>query len=203
MSDILVVHVLGLRCRQRGLACANNHLAHDNKTLTRHRPIKPLTGDSTSPRRRARTRPDASAQARAPIADASILSTNHPVVAVIDDDPGMLNGMRRLLSTHGFDAELYDSSVKFLDAVTTTRAICLILDIQLGDSCGVEFARQLASLGITFPIIFMTGGDKEESEKRARETGCVAFFRKPFSAYLLIEALNDLPNSYLGIQSAK
>lgn len=115
----------------------------------------------------------------------------------------MLNGMRRLLSTHGFDAELYDSPGKFLDAVTTTRAICLILDIQLGDSCGVDFARQLASLGITFPIIFMTGGDKVESEKRARETGCVAFFRKPFSAYLLIEALNDLPNSYLGIQSAK
>ena len=118
------------------------------------------------------------------------------MIAVIDDDLGTLNGMRRLLSTHGFDTELYDSSAKFLDAVMTTQAICLILDIQLGDTCGVEFARQLVKLGITFPIIFMSGGDKEESEKRARETGCVAFFRKPFSAYLLIEALNDLPNSY-------
>jgi hypothetical protein len=28
------------------------------------------------------------------------------------------------------------------------------------------------------------------------ETGCVAFFRKPFSAYLLIEALYDLADSY-------
>jgi FixJ family two-component response regulator len=126
------------------------------------------------------------------------------VVAVIDDDLSVLKAMGRLLSTHGFDAELYDSPGKFLDAVITTQAICLIVDIQLGDSCGVEFVRQLANRGITFPVIFMTGSDNEEIAVRARETGCVAFFRKPFfSAYLLIEALNGLPNSDATIRSRK
>jgi DNA-binding response OmpR family regulator len=61
--------------------------------------------------------------------------------------------------------------------------------------------RQLANRGITFPVIFMTGSDNEEIAMRARDAGCVAFFRKPFfSAYLLIEALNGLPNSYAAIR---
>jgi FixJ family two-component response regulator len=104
--------------------------------------------------------------------------------------------MTGLLSTHGFDLELYVSAGKFLEAVMTTQAICLIVDVQLGDSCGVEFVLQLTNLGITFPVIFIAGGDDKEVEKRAIETGCVAFFRKPFSAYLLIETLNHLTDSY-------
>lgn len=118
----------------------------------------------------------------------------YPVVAVIDNDLGVLDATTRLLSTHGFDAELYVSSSEFLEAVMTTQAICLIVDAQLNDGCGVDFVRQLANRGITFPVIFIGG---EEAERLARGTaGCVAFFRKPFSAYLLIEALYDLADSY-------
>jgi FixJ family two-component response regulator len=127
----------------------------------------------------------------------TIVSTEYPVVAVIDDDRGVLDAMTRLLSTHGFDAEVYVSPSKFLEAVTTTRAICLIVRVQLHEGCGVEFVRGLANLGITFPVIFIDGGnDHKEVERGGMETGCVAFFRKPFSAYLLIEALYDLADSY-------
>lgn len=127
-----------------------------------------------------------------------MVSTKHPVVAVIDDDPSLLNATGRVLSMHGFDTELYVSSGKFLDAVRTTEAICLIVDIQLGETCGVAFVRRLKKLGITFPVIFVTGNDNEGVKRRALETGCVAFFLKPFSTYLLIEALNNLPNCYSG-----
>jgi FixJ family two-component response regulator len=120
------------------------------------------------------------------------VSTKYPVVAVIDDDPCVLDAITRLLSIHGFDIELYVSPHKFLEAVVTTQAICLIVDVQMHDGCGVEFVHQLANRGITFPVIFIGGSDNEEVERRAMETGCVAFFRKPFSAYLLIEALDDL-----------
>jgi FixJ family two-component response regulator len=120
----------------------------------------------------------------------------HPVVAVIDDDLSVLDSMTRLLPTHGFDVELYVTPIKFLEAVITTRAICLIIGVRVGDGCGVDFVRQLANRGITFPVIFIGGSDTEEVERRAIETGCAGFFRKPFSAYLLIETLNHLPDSY-------
>jgi FixJ family two-component response regulator len=125
------------------------------------------------------------------------VSTKYPVVAVIDDDLGVLDAMTRLLSTHGFDVEAYASPSKFLEALTTTQAICLIVRVQLGEGCGVEFVRRLAKRGITFPVIFIgAGSDHEEVEKGGMRTDCVAFFRKPFSAYLLIEALYDLVDSY-------
>ena len=129
--------------------------------------------------------------------DSIIVSTKFPVVAVIDHDLGVLDAMTRLLSTHGFDVEAYVSPSRFVEAVMTTRAICLIVRVQLHEGCGVEFVRRLANRGITFPVIFIGGGsDHEAVEKRGMETGCVAFFREPFSTYLLIEALYDLADSY-------
>jgi FixJ family two-component response regulator len=117
------------------------------------------------------------------------MPTKRTVVAVIDDNLGVLGAMSRLLSALGYDTELYASAKEFLDSVLTTEAICLIVDIHLGESCGVEFARQLAHVGFTVPIIFMTADDNESVKRQAIEIGVVTFLLKPFSSDLLIEAL--------------
>jgi FixJ family two-component response regulator len=117
------------------------------------------------------------------------------VVAVIDDNIGILGAMGRLLSAYGYNTELYASPKEFLEAVMSTEAICLIVDVQLGDSCGIDFARHLASIGLTFPIIFMTANDTECLQKQALETGCIAFLHKPFSADALLKSLIKLPRS--------
>jgi FixJ family two-component response regulator len=120
------------------------------------------------------------------------MPTKRNVVAVIDDHLGLLGAMSRLLSAFGYDTELYASAKEFLDAAMTTEAICLIVDIQLGESCGIEFAQHLANAGFTIPIVFMTADDNESVKRRAMETGCVAFLLKPFSADVLIELLANL-----------
>src|SRR5450759_3393627 len=74
----------------------------------------------------------------------------------------------------------------------TTEAICLIVDVELGESCGIEFAQHLANAGFTMPIIFMTADDNESVRRRAMEVGCVAFLPKPFAADVLIEALVNI-----------
>jgi FixJ family two-component response regulator len=121
------------------------------------------------------------------------VSTKRTVVAVIDDNLRILGAMSRLLAVYGYDTELYASPGEFLDAVMTTEAVCLIVDIQLGDCCGIDFVRRLANTGITLPIIFMTAADDERVKRLAVETGCVAFLQKPFSADALIAALTNLP----------
>ena len=71
-----------------------------------------------------------------------------------------------------------------------TKAICLIIDIELGESCGIEFTQVLRKAGLTTPIIFVTADcDNESYKRRALEMGCVGFFCKPYSADVLIEAL--------------
>ena len=121
------------------------------------------------------------------------MSTKHHVVAIIDDNLRILGAMGRLLSALGYGTELYASAKEFIDAAMMSEAICLIVDIQLGESCGIEMAKQLANAGFTIPIIFMTGNNNESVKRRALEIGCVAFLIKPVSADVLIEAFANLP----------
>jgi FixJ family two-component response regulator len=117
------------------------------------------------------------------------MSMKRNVIAVIDDNIGILGPISRLLSAFGYDSELYASPQEFLDNAMASEAICLIIDIHLGKTCGIEFAKYLARAGFTFPIIFMTADDRESVKRRAEEVGCAGFLIKPFSANLLMEAL--------------
>jgi FixJ family two-component response regulator len=117
------------------------------------------------------------------------MATQCKVVAVVDNDPGMRKAMAILLSALGYCTELFSSGKAFLDAATASEAICLVVDIQLGDISGLEMARQLVASGFAFPIIFMTACDDEMIHGQAMKFGYVAYLRKPFSADFLVEAI--------------
>jgi FixJ family two-component response regulator len=119
--------------------------------------------------------------------------TKRNIIAVVDDNLGILSAMSRLLAAYGYDTELYASPQEFLDAAMATEATGLIVDIQLGDNCGIELVRKLANLGITFPVIFMTANDNAWLKRRALEVGCAAYLLKPFASRDLIDALEKLP----------
>jgi FixJ family two-component response regulator len=114
-------------------------------------------------------------------------------IAVIDDNLNVLGAMGRLLWAYGYDAELYASAAEFLDAAVTSAADCLVIDIQLGASSGIELAKQLSRAGFMFPVIFMSGACDEATKKQAMESGYLAFLSKPFSAADLLDALARLP----------
>lgn len=118
------------------------------------------------------------------------MTTKRHAIAVIDDDAGTRDAVRALLSAYGYDAELFASAEEFLCAAATSKATCLVVDIQLGGTSGLELARQLAAAGFDFPIIFMTGSLEESFERQARALGCVAFLHKPFAADQLLKAVN-------------
>ena len=117
------------------------------------------------------------------------MSKLQKIIAVIDDDPEMRASMARLVSACGYSAETYDSAETFLICASRCRAICLLVDIQLGDISGVELAHQLAADGFKFPIIFMTGHSDAVTERQAIAAGGIAFLYKPFPATTLIAAI--------------
>jgi FixJ family two-component response regulator len=121
-----------------------------------------------------------------------LVSMKPDVIAVIDDHPSVLISVGRLLSSLEYAIELYASAKEFLDNAVNTEAICIIVDIELGESCGIELVQNLASAGFTIPVIFMTGSLDESVKTRAVEIGCAAFLSKPFSADDLIDALANL-----------
>ena len=110
-------------------------------------------------------------------------------IAIIDDDPAMLDAVARLLSARGYVTETFDSAEAFLNAIATCKANCLLVDIQLSDISGVELAHQLKADGVEYPIIFMTGLNDETIRSQAVAAGCIAFLYKPFPEKLLIDAI--------------
>src|SRR5216683_3571905 len=113
-------------------------------------------------------------------------------IAVIEDDPSMLQGLSRLLLAHGFLVEKFTSAESFLNGVGSCEVKCILVDIHLGGISGIDLKRRLTSSGSDLPVIFMTAIDNEATRQEAIDAGCVAYLRKPFLAKLLIDAINSV-----------
>jgi FixJ family two-component response regulator len=116
---------------------------------------------------------------------------------VVDDDPGMLKGIQRLLWLHAYEPILFSSAEAFKNHTDFETAACVILDINLGDGSGIELMHNLQAAGYSVPVICMTGNADPAVRKAALDSGCIAFLTKPFSTQELIEPLKRagrLPN---------
>jgi FixJ family two-component response regulator len=111
------------------------------------------------------------------------------VVLVVDDDRGFLKSVERVLRAHGFQVEAFDSAEAFQNHNDSRDALCVVLDVHLGDASGIELGRHLARAGIWVPVIYITGNDSDVVRKAAFETGCLAYLRKPFPTSSLIAAI--------------
>jgi FixJ family two-component response regulator len=118
------------------------------------------------------------------------MSKARKLVVVVDDDPGMLKALHRLLAAKGFETLTYPSAEAFLASGAGHGAICLVLDIHLSGISGIELRRRLTVKGSIVPVIFMTAFDDEATHREALDAGCVAYLHKPFQADLLFNAID-------------
>jgi FixJ family two-component response regulator len=121
----------------------------------------------------------------------------HNLIVVIDDDLAILESLEQLLSSFGYQTELFESAEEFLSVASILEPTCLIVDIQLGNISGLELVRALRAHGFTSPVIFITDSHDELHRQQAMELGCVAFLLKPFSAEQLIEPVKKAIASML------
>ena len=111
------------------------------------------------------------------------------LVFIVDDDPGMLRGIKRLLREHGYDSIGFSSAAAFQRHDGLDEAACVILDIDLSDESGIEVRYRLTAAGFSLPVIFVTGKDSNATRMAAIASGCLAYLTKPFSAKSLIEPI--------------
>jgi FixJ family two-component response regulator len=107
----------------------------------------------------------------------------------VDDDASMLKGIERLLGAYGFATKVFASAEAFLDRNAAADVDCLLVDIHLGGMSGIELRHHLTASGCKLPVIFMTAFDDEATRMQAQSAGCIAFLHKPFTADLLIGAI--------------
>jgi len=111
------------------------------------------------------------------------------LVLVVDDDPGMLRGLHRLLRQYGYDSVLFSSADAFQRHHDFEQAICVVLDINLADESGIDVRHRLKAAGISLPVIYITGKDNHATRMAAIASGCIAYLTKPFGAQSLMEPI--------------
>lgn len=116
-------------------------------------------------------------------------------IHIVDDDPGFLKGIERLLVVHGLPVKTFSSPEEFQALADPREALCLILDIHLGAASGIELMRELHRAGISTPVVLITANDNEQVRRTALASGCSAFLQKPVSAKVLMEALCGAANA--------
>ena len=114
---------------------------------------------------------------------------NRNLVFVVDDDAAMLRSVARLLRQFGYPSVLFPSAEAFANHREFDGALCVLLDINLGDGSGIELRHCLKAANVSVPVIYMTGKDDSTIREAALRSGCLAYLTKPFSARSLIEPI--------------
>lgn len=113
------------------------------------------------------------------------------LVFVVDDDPGMLRSIARMLRQFGYAGLQFSSAEAFENHRDFDGVVCVLLDINLGDVSGIDVRHRLTATGNNVPVIFMTGNDKPAVRMAAVQSGCLAYLTKPFFAESLVQSLKQ------------
>jgi FixJ family two-component response regulator len=106
--------------------------------------------------------------------------TESPIILVVDDEPLIRQSLDSLLRSVGYVVRSFATAIDLYEADCLPQASCLILDIRLPFTSGLDFQQKLADRGVTIPIIFVTAHGDIPMTVRAMKAGAADFLSKPF-----------------------
>jgi FixJ family two-component response regulator len=111
-------------------------------------------------------------------------------VAVVDDDESVRKALQRLLRASDLDADTFASAEDFFASLPQARQPdCLVLDLQMPGTGGLDLQRQVVRAGLQLPIVVITGHDEPGMQARCLAAGASAYLRKPLEAGTLLAAI--------------
>jgi FixJ family two-component response regulator len=114
-----------------------------------------------------------------------------PLVLVVDDDADVRDSLTDMFLSIGIESQTFGSTAELLSNGIPERPSCLVLDLRLPGSSGLELQAQLGDRGIRIPIIFITGHGDVPTSVRAMKAGALDFLPKPFREQELLDAVGD------------
>jgi DNA-binding response OmpR family regulator len=114
-------------------------------------------------------------------------------ILLVDDDQDLLLGLTPRLKANGYKVVYAKDAIAAIAVARTEAADLVILDLGLpaGDGFVVlERMRALKDL-VTTPVIVLSARDPVENEKRALDSGAIAFFQKPPDIHEFLSAIRQ------------
>lgn len=114
-------------------------------------------------------------------------------IVIVDDEVGILQLMKRMLSSKGYAVVTAGNGTDGLDLIAVSKPDLVIMDINLPDMDGLVATVRLRSQDDTrlVPIILMSGNMDEDVVAEAVRMGCVSNLHKPFSLTDLVKMIEQ------------
>jgi|SRR5579859_2639756 len=119
------------------------------------------------------------------------VAQNH-LVAIVDDDELVRSSMASLIRSLGLLAKTFASADEYLQAKDRHDVACLVTDIHMPGTSGLELQHILAGQASSPPVIFMTAFPSERVRVQAQQSGAICFIEKPIDESRLVACLGTV-----------
>jgi FixJ family two-component response regulator len=111
------------------------------------------------------------------------------LVCIIDDDEAIRESLRLLLYASGLRSCVYESADAFLAETAPPSFDCMLLDIRMPGTDGLELFNILSRQHVPYPVIFITGHGDIPLAVAAIKRGAFDFLTKPFKEGELLDKI--------------
>ncbi|WP_340691661.1 response regulator [Hyphomonas sp.] len=111
------------------------------------------------------------------------------LIHLIDDDEAVRHSASFMLRHAGFVVKTYADGVAFLETAQQAALGCILLDVQMPHMDGIEVQKRLNDMGVSLPVIVLTGHGDVEVAVKTMKAGAVDFVEKPYEKQTLVAAL--------------
>ncbi|MDH2384503.1 response regulator transcription factor [Bradyrhizobium sp. CER78] len=115
--------------------------------------------------------------------------SSQPLVIVVDDDAAVREALQELMHSAGMECTTFASTRALLDTDVLDRPGCLVLDVRMPESSGLDLQLHLTATGNSKPIVFLTGHGDIPMSVQAMKAGAIDFLTKPVRDQTLLDAV--------------
>ena len=113
-------------------------------------------------------------------------------IAIIDDDAAVLDSLRLYFARQAVDTSCFASAPEFLTGTKEgQRFDCIVSDVRMPGMSGLDLVQHLKSVGLSAPVILITGHGDVDMAVAAIKVGAFDFIEKPFDESRLLASIRN------------
>lgn len=110
---------------------------------------------------------------------------------IVDDEPNTLASLSRAFRLAGHEATVCDQPARALELVKSQHFDLILSDVVMPGKDGIALLEEIKGLGVTTPVVMMSGQAHIEMAVRATRLGALDFLEKPISTEKLLLTLEN------------
>ena len=111
------------------------------------------------------------------------------IVYVIDDEEPVRDSVAFLLEARELSVQSFPSADAFLAATPSLGPGCVLTDMQMPGTDGLDLLRKIKERNLPWPVVVMTAHGEVSLAVQALKAGASDFIEKPFPGDILIDAV--------------